>query len=179
MRQYALALCAAVHIKLRFHTYWKFADFVRGKSGIWELMRLKYLERWCCYIGRDAKFAGIPTMPHGFDGIHISSGSVIGKNAVIFQNVTIGSNTLKDSLRQGSPKIGDNVFIGAGASIIGNVSIGNNCRIGANCVVVKDMPPNTLAVIGDVRYIHKKESMDNEFVSWEEFALHRNVVGEA
>lgn len=109
------------------------------------------------------------SLPHGFHGIHISNGSVFGKNTVIFQNVTIGSNTLKDSRHQGSPKIGDNVFIGAGAAIIGDVTIGDNCRIGANCIVVKDMPPNTLAVIGDVRFIRKDEPLDNGFISWEDF----------
>ncbi len=54
-------------------------------------------------------------------------------------------------------------LIGAGAKIIGNVFIGNNCRIGANCVVVKDMPPNTVAVLSPTRFIMKEEMMENNF----------------
>lgn len=142
---------------------------MKTKGIFGESLRLNYLERWCSYIGKDASFKDYPIMPHGFHGIHISSGSSFGKNVVIFQNVTIGSNTLKHSSCQGSPKIGNNVFIGAGAAIIGNITIGDNCRIGANCAVVKDMPANTVAVIGNIRYITKNESIENEFVSWEAF----------
>lgn len=79
------------------------------------------------------------------------------------QSVTIGSNTIKNHPKYGSPRIGDNVFIGAGAKIIGCIKIGDNCRIGANCVVVKDMPANTTAVLGNIRFITKNENLDNHF----------------
>lgn len=84
-----------------------------------------------------AQFGSKPNLPHGVSGIFISSGSKIGRNAVIFQQVTIGSVTTLDSKSQGSPIIGDNCYIGAGAKIIGNIKIGNNVRIGANCVYTK------------------------------------------
>lgn len=64
----------------------------------------------------------------------------------------------------GAPTIGDNVYIGAGAKIIGGVMIGNNVRIGANCVVFKDVPDNTTVVMGQPRYI-SKENINNKFVS--------------
>ena len=83
---------------------------------------------------------------------------------MIFQQVTIGSNTLLDSKKYGAPTIGDNVYIGAGAKIIGNVQIGDNVRIGANAVVTKDVPPNTLVVMGTMGYI-TKDNIDNRFVS--------------
>ena len=87
----------------------------------------------------------------------------IGKNAVIYQQVTIGADRLMDSNNQGNPKIGDNVYIGAGAKIIGNVTIGNNCRIGANAVVYMDMPDNSVAVSSPTRII-QKENLDNRFI---------------
>jgi serine O-acetyltransferase len=63
-------------------------------------------------------------------------GSRFGKNCTIYQNVTIAG---KDNFE---PVIGDNVVIGAGAVIIGNVNIGNNVIVGANAVVTKDFPDN-------------------------------------
>ena len=87
---------------------------------------------------------------HGTYGIFISGGAKIGRNCSIYQQVTIGSNMLIDSKGFGSPKIGDNCLIGAGAKIIGNVTIGNNCRIGANAVVTINLPDNSLCVINPV-----------------------------
>lgn len=97
-------------------------------------------------------------------GVFISNGATIGKNCVIFQHVTIGSNTMNNHPRFGSPTIGNNVYIGAGAKIIGNVKIGDNCRIGANAVVAIDMEPNTVA-IPEMRFIVKKDNLDNRFYS--------------
>lgn len=65
---------------------------------------------------------------------------MIGKNCTIFQCVTIGS--IKG---EGAPKIGDNVVISSGAKVIGRVTIGNNVMIGANAVVVHDLPDNAVA----------------------------------
>lgn len=120
------------------------------------------MEKKACWIAYDSCFEGQPCFPHGMSGIFISSKAVIGRNAVIFQQVTIGSNTLKDSKLFGSPKIGDNVYIGAGAKIIGNITVGNNCRIGANAVVYQDMLDNSVAVLSPTRLI-QKESNDNRF----------------
>ena len=82
---------------------------------------------------------------------------------MVFQQVTIGANTIKSSKSYGAPAIGDSVYFGAGAKIIGKVSIGNNARIGANAIIVKDVPANTLAVIPEVRLIKKEEQLDNHF----------------
>jgi len=117
------------------------------------------------YIGEGASFAGPPVFPHGLHGIFISGGASIGKNCVIFQQVTIGSNTLPDSKGKGAPCIGDSCYIGAGAKIVGNVRIGNNCRIGANCVVFEDMPDNSVAVLQRPNIIKRQRLMDNRFYS--------------
>lgn len=101
--------------------------------------------------------------PHGLCGIFISQGAKIGDNCTIFQQVTIGSNTLSDSKGCGSPIIGRNVYIGAGAKIIGNVKIGDNVRIGANAVVVEDVPDNATVVMQSQRVITHDDSRKNTF----------------
>ena len=100
------------------------------------------------YIGANAEFAQWPFFPHGYSGVYVSGGAKVGKRCVIFQQVTIGSDSLTDSKKPGSPTIGDDCYIGAGAKIIGNVKVGNGCRIGANAVVYKDVPDNSTVVGG-------------------------------
>jgi len=79
-----------------------------------------------------------------FGGIVVNVRSKIGKNCNISHAVTIGeSNRGK---RKGFPSIGDNVFIGPGARVIGNIKIGNNVSIGANAVVTNDVPDNAVVV---------------------------------
>lgn len=109
------------------------------------------------YIGSRAIFKNEPIFPHGFTGFFVSSDSRIGEGATIFHHVTIGSNTLGDSEGKGSPTIGDNCYIGAGAKIIGGIKIGNNVRIGANAVVVKDVPDNAVVVNQPSRVILKED----------------------
>ncbi len=70
-------------------------------------------------------------------GIVIAPGAKIGSRVKIRQHVTIGS---------GHAVIGDDVEFGAGAKVIGSVKIGNRARIGANAVVVKDIPDDATAV---------------------------------
>jgi serine O-acetyltransferase len=79
-----------------------------------------------------------------FGGIVVSARSQIGRNCNISQGVTIGK--AHGGRRAGYPVIGDNVYIGPGAKIIGAVRIGNNVAIGANCVVTKDAPDNAIVV---------------------------------
>lgn len=77
--------------------------------------------------------------------------------------MTIGSNTLIDSSKIGAPIIGDNVYVGAGAKIIGKIRIGNNVRIGANCIVVEDIPDNCTVVMAKSRIIQHKKARNNKF----------------
>ena len=123
-----------------------------------------------CYIPSLANIEEKPTFPHSLYGIFISAGAKIGKNCVIFQHVTIGSNTLKDSKNQGFPTIGDNVFIGAGAVIIGNVKIGNNVRIGANTTITKDIPDNSTVVSSDVKILSSNKPRNNNYIQYNDYA---------
>lgn len=119
------------------------------------------------YIGASADFLNKPLFPHGYTGIYISGGAKVGMNCVIFQQVTIGSDTLADSKKIGSPIIGDNCYIGAGAKIIGNVVVGDNCRIGANAVVFKDVPDNcTVVAGGGMRILEHSHVPDNRFYNY-------------
>lgn len=104
---------------------------------------------------------GPVNFPHGTYGIFISGGAVIGENCTIYQQVTIGSNMLIDSKGLGSPIIGNNCLIGAGAKIIGNIKIGDNCRIGANAVVAKDLSDNSVIVLS-IPVIYQKEHLVNQ-----------------
>lgn len=148
--------------------FWKLKRKCQNAHNI--IIKAFYLRRYNrlslkfgAYVGYNAILNDIPTLPHSLFGIFISDSATIGKNCVIFHHVTIGSNTLKDSKLQGAPIIGDNCYIGVGAKIIGNIRIGNNVRIGANCVVTKDVPSNYTVVLPSPRLI-ERDNVDNRFV---------------
>lgn len=79
-----------------------------------------------------------------FGGIFINSRCKIGKNCNMSHGVTLGI-TMRGK-NKGCPTIGDDVYIGPGAKIIGLVKVGNRAAIGANCVVTKDVPDNAVVV---------------------------------
>lgn len=79
-----------------------------------------------------------------FGGINVAFRSKIGKNLNISQQVTIGVKNR--GKYKGYPVIGDNVYLGPGSRIIGSVKIGNNVAIGANCVVTKNIPDNSVVI---------------------------------
>jgi serine O-acetyltransferase len=76
------------------------------------------------------------------DGVRIAPEAVIGDRVGIMHDVTIG--TTPD--RRGAPVIGHDVFIGAGAKILGPVLVGDRARIAANSLVISDVPPDTTAI---------------------------------
>lgn len=80
---------------------------------------------------------------HGM-GVVIGETTIIGDNVTIYQGVTLGGTGKERGKRH--PTIGDNVVIGTGAKVLGNIVIGDNSYIGANAVVVKDVPQNSTVV---------------------------------
>ena len=152
-----------VYIKLRFGDYWALKEHLqRRPSPLLRQAYEKYFMGYGSYVGVDSKIAGRPYFPHGCVGVFISNDAVIGRDAGIFQQVTIGSNTLPDSKRPGSPVIGDGVYLGAGAKVIGGITVGDCCRVGANAVVVRDLPPHSVAVCAPTQVI-QKAGLDNTF----------------
>lgn len=92
-----------------------------------------------CVIGRHAQFGPGFVLVHSI-GVVINGAVRGGSNIKVEHLVTIGAE------RDVSPVLGDNVFLGAGAKIIGGVRIGSNVKVGANAVVVSDLPDGVTAV---------------------------------
>lgn len=105
-----------------------------------------FLPRFCSQLTRF--FTGIEIHPgakighrvfidHGM-GVVIGETAIIGDDVLIYQGVTLGGTGKEKGKRH--PTIGNNVVIGAGAKVLGNINIGDNSRIGAGSVVVDDVP---------------------------------------
>lgn len=94
-------------------------------------------------------------------GIAINKNAILGKNITIFQGVTIGGDVGK---RKGAPKIGNKVWIGANAVVVGNITIGDNVLIAANSLVNFNVPDNSL-VIGNPAMI-KPFYKINEYIEY-------------
>jgi serine O-acetyltransferase len=93
-----------------------------------------------------------------FGGIIISGDSVFGDDVVIRNGVTVG---LRRVGMRGSPVIGNRVDIGAGAKLLGSIHVGDDARIGANAVVLKDVPPHATAVGVPARIILLRVTNDS------------------
>ena len=78
-----------------------------------------------------------------FGGIIISGFATFGDNCVIRDGVTVGLRRVDDPV---APQIGNNVDIGTGAKVLGDITIGDDVVIGANAVVLVDVPSNSIAV---------------------------------
>ncbi len=96
---------------------------------------------------------------HGM-GVVIGETTVIGRNCVLFHNVTLGGTGKHVGKRH--PTIGDNVFIGTGAILLGPITVGSNVKIGANSFIVMcDVPPDC-TVAGTPARIIKRDGFRTE-----------------
>lgn len=129
------------------HAMWvyRFSHFLWGKD-------FKLLGRVISHSARF--FTGIEIHPgatigegvfidHGM-GVVIGETTEVGDNVTIYHGVTLGGVSWSKEKRH--PTIGNNVVIGAGAKILGNIKIGDNTTVGANSVVVTEVPPNSTVV---------------------------------
>jgi serine O-acetyltransferase len=114
--------------------------FTIGMTGlanfVYHLMQLVF----GCSIPPSVDLEAGVDIPH-FHGIVIHQDTTVGSGTVIYQNVTIGGRNQK-----AGATIGKNCLIAAGACILGDVKIGDNVKIGANAVVLTDIPSNCTAV---------------------------------
>lgn len=135
--------------------------FYRISNAVLRL-RIPFFPRWISQLGRF--FTGIEIHPgaaignglfidHGM-GVVIGETTIIGDNVTMYQGVTLGGTGKEKGKRH--PTIGNNVVIGAGAKVLGNITIGDNSYIGANAVVIKDVPVNS-TVIGVPGRITKQD----------------------
>lgn len=104
----------------------------------------------CSLYGNDlsmhARIAGGVRLPHPH-GILIGDRVHIKQGATILQNVTLGSKHSHKGLQNTySMVLEENVFVGAGAVLLGDITVGANSLVGANAVVIKDIPENSVAV---------------------------------
>lgn len=95
---------------------------------------------------------------HG-EGVVIGETSIIGDDVLMYQQVTLGG-TGKDTGKR-HPTIGNNVILGAGAKVLGNINIGDFVRIGAGSVVIEDVPPHS-TVVGVPGRIVQRASIDED-----------------
>ena len=140
---------------IRRYQYW------RSKGGVLALLPRYYhaLEHrfWSAVSGADvpltARIGGGMLFLHP-NGIVIHPEAHIGPNCIFFQQVTVGT-------RENSPQvpfIGGDVSIGAGAKVLGGIKIGDHARIGANAVVLCDVPDYAVAVGVPARIIERRET---------------------
>ena len=114
-----------------------------------EMISNKSIAVFCqCIIGRGADFGPGFVLIHA-NGVVINGRVRGGRNVFIEHQVTLGAE------KRQSPVLGDDVFIGAGAKIIGDVFLGSGCRIGAGAVVLMDVPPGASAVGNPARIVDR------------------------
>ncbi|MBR4749834.1 MAG: serine O-acetyltransferase [Abditibacteriota bacterium] len=96
---------------------------------------------------------------HGM-GVVIGETAEIGNDCVLYHGVTLGGVSMSRSKRH--PTLGNNVIIGAGAKVLGNITLGDNVRVGANAVVLKDVPADTSVVGVPGRVVLQKQKEDED-----------------
>jgi len=123
----------------------------RMSNQLWQ-WKIPFIPRWLSQSARF--FTGIEIHPgaqigksffidHGM-GVVIGETAIVGDNVLLYQGVTLGGTGKETGKRH--PTLGNNVVVGAGAKILGNIKIGDNSYIGANAVVIKDVPANSTVV---------------------------------
>jgi serine O-acetyltransferase len=117
------------------------------KRAIARILWLRVVRTTGCYISPLAHIGPGLELRHA-TAIVIGDGVTIGRRAAIYQNVTIGTRGGNEY-----PVLGDNVTVYAGACVLGRVRIGNNAVIGANAVVLDDVPDNGVAVGAPARVV--------------------------
>jgi serine O-acetyltransferase len=135
----------------RYQRYLRFVEYYKN-TGFSRILFLYYFFRYK-RLGFKLRFTIYPNtvgpglrIYHTGDFVHIKSNCKIGKNCTLLPGVVIGNKNLDGD--DGFVKIGDNCYFGLGSKILGQVTIGNNVIIGANSVVIKDIPDN--CIVGGV-----------------------------
>jgi len=141
--------------------YYRLSRFLSKKRLEFLSRILDYIIRlmFSCWLPHTVKSGDNLVLGYGGLAIVIHSDVIFGDNVHIDQCVTIGGN----GTAYGVPKIGNNVYIGAGAKLLGPITIGDECVIAANSVVLKDVP-NGSVVAGVPAKIVKHDIKLNDYL---------------
>lgn len=112
-------------------------------------------------IHPDARIGRRFFIDHGM-GVVIGATTIIGDDVLVYQGVTLGGTGKEHGKRH--PTVEDNVIVGAGAKVLGNLIIGKNSRIGAGSVVVDDVPENSTVIGVPGRVVHQKICVDGQLM---------------
>ena len=93
-------------------------------------------------------------------GVVIGETTVVGEDVTIYQGVTLGGTSLRPGKRH--PTVGDRVVVGAGAKVLGAITVGDDARIGANAVVVRDVPAGTVVVGVPGQIVARTSTLEQE-----------------
>lgn len=108
---------------------------------------------------------------HGM-GVVIGETAIVGDNVTMYHGVTLGGTGKEKGKRH--PTVGDNVLIGCGAKVLGNIMIGENSRIGANSVVITNVPSNSTAV--GIPAVIKQKTPPSDIIEIEDFRGNRKKI---
>lgn len=155
---------AARNIEFLLYPGFHAVTFHRFNHLLWKL-KIPFFPRFLSEINRF--LTGLEIHPgatigpgffvdHGM-GVVIGETTIIGRNCVIFHNVTLGGTGKHHGKRH--PTIGDNVFIGTGAILLGPLTVGNNVKIGANSFIVMCDVPSNCTVAGTPARIIKRDGV--------------------
>ncbi len=145
--------------------------FYRLAHGAWR-RRWRLLGRFLSHLGR--VLTGIEIHPgatigrrlfidHGM-GVVIGETAEIGDDVTLYQGVTLGGTSLQKTKRH--PTLGNRVIVGAGAQILGPFTVGDGARIGANAVVVSEVPPGVTMVGIPARAVQGRAQPEPAFCAY-------------
>ncbi|WP_142849710.1 serine O-acetyltransferase [Telmatospirillum sp. J64-1] len=145
--------------------------FYRIAHAAWN-RRLRLLGRFLSHLGK--MLTGIEIHPgaqvgarlfidHG-TGVVIGETAVIGDDCTLYHGVTLGGTSLHKGKRH--PTLGNGVIVGSGAQILGPITVGDGARIGANAVVLTDVPKDVTMVGIPARMIMRRKDVDEKFCAY-------------
>src|SRR3984885_10740171 len=127
-------------------SYFEVLIFYPGLHAVWA----HHLSHWLWRHGLRFLARFVSQVARLLTGIEIHPGAVIGETAIVgddvtlYQGVTLGGTGKEKGKRH--PTLGNNISIGSGAKLLGNITIGDNSRVGAGSVVLRNVPPNSTIV---------------------------------
>lgn len=142
----------------RYIKHMRYVEYYQSKAGLmkvpfyWHMFKMKRLQFKLHFAIYPNTLEGGFRIYHVGGYVHVGPNVHIGRNCTMVSGVVFGNKTEEEDDRP--VYVGDNCYFGIGAKILGPVRIGNNVTVGANAVVTKDVPDNTV-VVGANKHINK------------------------